>query len=247
MAHFLLVHGSGHGAWCWRDVVPALEARGHSAEAMDLPGAGEDPTPLAEVTLAAYGAAIAARLTRRSILVGHSAGGFAISEAAELAADRIARLVYLCAYVPAPGMSLAEMRRAADEQPLRGKLEVSQDGLAFRFRHDGALEDCLYGDCPEGTIAYAEPRLSWQPVAPQETPVSGSRATTLPRAAILCKNDRTIAPSHQRAMAAAIADRFELDTGHSPFFADPDRLAATLDRIAAATQDGAQGEAQDAT
>ena len=24
MARFLLVHGSNHGAWCWRDLLPAL-------------------------------------------------------------------------------------------------------------------------------------------------------------------------------------------------------------------------------
>ena len=30
MAEYLLIHGSCHGAWCWRDVIPALEALGHA-------------------------------------------------------------------------------------------------------------------------------------------------------------------------------------------------------------------------
>ncbi|MEC7961756.1 MAG: esterase, partial [Pseudomonadota bacterium] len=28
MARFLLIHGSAHGAWCWRDLIPALETQG---------------------------------------------------------------------------------------------------------------------------------------------------------------------------------------------------------------------------
>ena len=42
------------GAWafgraaCWDRLVPGLRAAGHDVEAIDLPGAGEDPTPVAE-------------------------------------------------------------------------------------------------------------------------------------------------------------------------------------------------------
>ena len=51
MSQFLLVHGAFHGAWCWRKTVAELEKRGHRAKAIDLPGQGEDRTPLKEVTL----------------------------------------------------------------------------------------------------------------------------------------------------------------------------------------------------
>src|SRR5689334_12096330 len=37
MARFVLVHGAWHGAWCFSEVVSALEARGHAAAAVDLP------------------------------------------------------------------------------------------------------------------------------------------------------------------------------------------------------------------
>ena len=37
MALFALVHGSMHGAFCWRDLVPELERLGHRAVAPDLP------------------------------------------------------------------------------------------------------------------------------------------------------------------------------------------------------------------
>ena len=44
MATFILVHGAMHGGWCWERLVPLLEAQGHVAHAIDLPGsAGHVP------------------------------------------------------------------------------------------------------------------------------------------------------------------------------------------------------------
>lgn len=233
---FLLVHGSAHGGWCWRNVVPALEALGHVADTLDLPGSGDDPTPLEEVTLDACARAILARLDAPTVLVGHSASGFAIRAAAEIDPGQIARLVYLCAYLPQPGQSLVEMRKAAPEQPLAGALEVDAEAGAFRFC-ETALTANLYGDCPPGTLDYARPRLGWQAIAPQATPVRFSgKGETVPASYILCENDRTIPPAHQEAMARAggiaPSDLHRLHTGHSPFFAAPELLAHLLDVIA---------------
>ncbi len=238
MSRFLLVHGSAHGAWCWRDVIPALAALGHTVAALDLPGSGDDATPLDQVTLDAYAAAIRARLDAPTVLVGHSAGGFAIRAAAEADPTHIARLVYLCAYLPRPGASLVEMRKAAPTQPLDGALERDREKRAFRFT-EAALATNLYADCPPGTVDYARPRLGWQAIAPQATPVRFTgKGTDVPASYILCENDRTIPPAHQLAMAKAggIApgDLHRLPTGHSPFFAAPEALAALLDKIARA-------------
>ncbi|MFP4275596.1 MAG: alpha/beta fold hydrolase, partial [Paracoccaceae bacterium] len=117
MAEFLLIHGSCHGAWCWRDVLPALAGLGHTARAIDLPGHGEDKTPVAEITLEGYRDAILAAIDTPVILVGHSMAGFPIAAAAEAAPERIARLVFLCAYAPRDGLSLVDMRREAPRQP----------------------------------------------------------------------------------------------------------------------------------
>ncbi|GGD38897.1 alpha/beta fold hydrolase [Sinisalibacter lacisalsi] len=234
MARFLLVHGSGHGAWCWRDVRPALEALGHEADALDLPGSGDDNTRAGEVTLASYARAILARLDAPSIVVGHSAGGFAIAQAAEIAPEMISRLVFLCAYVPRPGASLIEMRREAPEQPLAGALETSADGLSYRFT-DAAIAANLCADCPPEALAFARARLGWQPIAPQAAPFEAKgRSTDVPRSYILCEQDRTIPPAHQRAMSSGFdpADIHRLPTGHSPFLAAPGALAALLDQIA---------------
>jgi pimeloyl-ACP methyl ester carboxylesterase len=44
---FILVHGGWHGAWCWNKVLPLLKEKGVNAIAIDLPGHGEDKTPVA--------------------------------------------------------------------------------------------------------------------------------------------------------------------------------------------------------
>ncbi len=126
------------------------------------------------------------------------------------------------------------MRKQAPAQPLEGALELDTARRAFRFR-DHALAQNLYGDCPPETLAYARPRLGWQPVAPQSTPVRFTgRSAGTPHSYIRCEADKTIPPAHQRQMSAGFApeDIHSLPTGHSPFFAAPEALAALLDRIA---------------
>ena len=49
MATFILVHGAGHGGWCWEKVQPILESHGHKVCAPDLPGLGKDHTIFALV------------------------------------------------------------------------------------------------------------------------------------------------------------------------------------------------------
>ncbi len=43
-AHFVFVHGGGHGAWCWYKTVDLLRRAGHKATAVDLISCGRDYT-----------------------------------------------------------------------------------------------------------------------------------------------------------------------------------------------------------
>jgi pimeloyl-ACP methyl ester carboxylesterase len=235
MARFLLIHGAGHGAWCWRDVLPALRALGHEAQALDLPSHGSDPTPVARVTLDLYADAILGALERDTVLVGHSMGGFPISLVAERAPDSIARLVYLCAHTPWEGMSLAQMRKLVDDQPLVPAMMRSADGLSVSF-DPAMVRDLFYHDCPPGTLEYALTRLCPQAIAPQSTAVDlGAAYASVPRSYVICEDDRAIPPALQEQLAARFApgEVYRMACGHSPFFADPEGLAALLDRITA--------------
>lgn len=234
MARFLLVHGAAHGAWCWRDVIPALAAKGHDARAIDLPGHGDDRTPQSEVTLNRYADAVIAALDAPAIVVGHSMAGYPISLAAERAPDRFDRLVYLCAYVPWPGLSLAQMRREAATQPLVPAIRRNPDGISMHF--DPAMaRDVFYHDCPDEDVSFAKARLCDQPLAPMETAAPlGENYASVPRNYIVCEKDGAIPPDFQHRMARdfAPANRHALPTSHSPFFAAPGALARLLDQIA---------------
>ena len=97
----MLVHGGFHGAWCWDKLVPELEALGHEALTIDLPGSGERMEEEASHT--SWRAAFREVVDDGDVLVGHSQGGFAISLAADELPEKIGRLVYLSAAVPIEG------------------------------------------------------------------------------------------------------------------------------------------------
>lgn len=223
----LLIHGSCHGAWCWDLVIPALAALGISARAIDLPGRDGSAT-----TLDDYAKAILSAANPGSVLVGHSAGGYAITAAAEGDPDRFTGLIYLCAYLPASGQSLGDMRRAGPSQPLLPAIRVAADRASFTI--DPALAPAVfYHDCPPQVAADATARLCPQPVLPQETPLWPKAAQSLPRRYVICDEDRAIPPAYQAQMARVLPPQAvtHLDASHSPFLSMPDTLAARLAEI----------------
>ena len=234
MATFILVHGSMHGRWCWHKLVPLLEAQGHRVLAPDLPGMGEDPTPLSEVTMSTWAECIA-RLSREAgeqvILVGHSRGGTVISEAAELAPQSILGLVYLAALLLPAGQKAFE---AAVTEEARNAVETGQgasDGLSLRVEPEAARALFYNRASPEDAI-WASERLCPEPLAPNVVPLTVTRERwgRLPRAYIECLDDRAVPIELQRAMQAALPcdPVVTMDSDHSPFLCEPRALAAHL-------------------
>ena len=227
MSELLLIHGTCHGAWCFAPLLAELARLEIPAHAIDLPGRDGAPT-----TLEDYAGAILAAAGPETILVGHSAGGYAITAAAEAEPSRFKGLIYLCAYLPAAGQSLADMRRAGPSQPLMPAIRLAEDKGSFTI--DPALAPgAFYQDCPPDLAAWATAQLCPQPLTPQQTPLWPKAAETLPRHYIVCENDRTIPPDYQRQMAARLPEdcRHALPSGHSPFLSMPGRLADLLARL----------------
>ena len=231
MTDILLIHGSCHGAWCWSEVLAELETLGQPARAIDLPGHGDDPTPRGAVTLDAYAEAILSAIDGPTMVVGHSMGGFPITAAALKDPSRIARLVYVAAYVPRDGASIADMRHDWPEQPLLPVIRHSDDRTTLLF-DDASLEPLFYHDCTPAQIARARAHLTPQPVQPQRDSLSPA-VPHVPRHYIICDADRAIVPGFQAHMAAGIADVQHMATSHSPFFAAPRDMARRLAALAA--------------
>jgi pimeloyl-ACP methyl ester carboxylesterase len=115
MATFVLVHGAWLGGWCWQRVTPHLRAAGHEVYTPTLTGLGERAHLLSrEVSLDTHVQDILGVLEyedlREVVLVGHSYGGMVVSGVAERAPQRLARLVYLDAWMPVDdARSMAEL------------------------------------------------------------------------------------------------------------------------------------------
>ena len=109
MNTYVLVHGAWASKFVWDEIKLKLEKNGHKVIAPDLPGHGDDQTPVADITMQTYADAIANVVKQQDspiILAGHSMGGMVISQVAEMNPGNIAKLVYISAYLPASGQDL---------------------------------------------------------------------------------------------------------------------------------------------
>lgn len=241
MSRIVLVHGAFGRAACWDRVVPGLRSAGNSVEAIDLPGQGDDPTPVEEVTLDRYAARVCEVLAEGppAVLVGHSMGGMVITQAAARCPSHVARLVYVAAFLPWDGMSLIDMTQlpeAAGDQ-IQANMVVEGDPPVARMSPEGARA-ARYGCCDDEQIAYALARNSPQAVAPFTHPAAlggaGHEAfAALPRAYVMCLQDMAIRPPLQRLMIerGGCDPVIEIDTDHAVWASRPDELAAALNRI----------------
>jgi pimeloyl-ACP methyl ester carboxylesterase len=113
---FVLVHGGGHGGWCYQPVARRLQAQGHIVYAPSLTGLGDRSHLLnADIDLDTHITDIVQLLIAEDlydvVLVGHSYGGMVITGVADRAADHIGHLVYLDAANPKNGQSLVDVAR----------------------------------------------------------------------------------------------------------------------------------------
>lgn len=111
----VIVHGAWGGAWQFSKVDPLLRERGFDVRRVTLTGLGErahlaSPDIGLQTHIDDVVNVILFEDLRDIILLGHSYGGMVISGVAERVPDRIARLVYLDAFLPNDGESVTSMR-----------------------------------------------------------------------------------------------------------------------------------------
>jgi pimeloyl-ACP methyl ester carboxylesterase len=167
----------------------------------------------------------------RVIAVGHSMGGFAVSRAASSSPELFSALVYLSAFVPAPGECLYRLaRRDPDSLVLPG----SRIRLTHVVFHPGCTREAFYATCSDADVAWAMSRLRPDPLLPLLQRYPAHPELGIPRAYIECSLDKAISLPRQRAMYRRFAfDRVvTMDTDHSPFISAPGALAEHLDSLA---------------
>jgi pimeloyl-ACP methyl ester carboxylesterase len=240
---YILVHGGWHGAWSWNKVVPLLEAKGNKVLAIDLPGHGEDKTPASSVTLldcVQKVVAVANSQTGEVILVGHSMAGVIIAQAAEeLGREKVAKLVFLDAFMPQNGESVFALAGKAAQlakpvstsQPvpsLQESMIFSEDQKSSQLKPENVIA-LFYHDCSREDIEFAKSKLGWESMAVLATPVSVSEARygAVPKIYILCTEAKDLDKS-SIAKNVSCQKVYTLASSHSPFLSMPDKLAAIL-------------------
>ena len=219
-------------------MVPLLEAAGNRVYAPSLPGMAERAAELTpEVGLSTHVDDVVELLDCEEMqdvtLVGHSYAGAVITGVAELRPGRIARLVYLDAFMPGDGESVMDMEPPASREAFLEVVREQGDGWRVV-----AQEEYLerWGVTDPGDRAWVWPRLTDQPFLSCTEAVKAPNqvARKLSRTFIDLTRPKNsgLVPSTERARAEGV-EMLEIATGHDAMVTAPERLAEMLAGIAA--------------
>jgi len=219
LANIVVAHGAWSAAWAWKKVRPLIAAAGHLFFTPTYTGLGErahlaSPDNNLETHIADVLGVITYEDLRDVILVGHSYGGMVASGVADRARDRVARLIYLDAFVPDPEKSRL--------------LNSVKTGDGWRVTPNPTPPDTAAEDLewigkfrmPQSAKCFTQPlRLQ--------------AALTLPRVYIHCTRFADKKPFAQFDTATKGTPgwrNFDLDASHSPNVTAPSALVDVLQR-----------------
>ncbi len=225
MSIFCLVHGAALGAWAWDLLIPELEARGHSAIAMNLPIEEADAGAVryAEVVLQALQG-----VHDDVVLVGHSMSGLVIPIVANQRPIR--KLVYLAAGIPKVGTSVDERIEQGDESDMFHPAPQAKGSL----QDEAVAMELLFHDCKPDVARWAvselrdqASRLVFSEVSPIQT------MPDVESAYIVCTEDRTFTTAWSKRAAHELlgVEAIALPGGHCPQLSRPIHLAEVLTSI----------------
>ena len=228
---FVLVHGGGHGGWCWQRTARLLRAEGHDVYTPTFTGFGERahlPAPDFETFVTDVANVIAFEDLHEVVLVGHSMGGVVVPRVAEAVPSRIASAVWVAAVVTNDGQSLIE---AVPQSPwIARAVTIGPDGTAHTDP-ELILDANIHDGTPEDRAFVHDRHLPYPPHALVEPGrLSAFLALGLPTGYVIATQDRTIEPHVARAFADRLpgSRRAEVDAGHDCMMTQPAATAAAI-------------------
>ncbi len=227
MATFVICHGAWQAGWAWKKVRPIVRAAGHEIFTPTYTGLGErghqaSPAVDLDTHINDVLSVLDYEDLRDVVLVGHSYGGMVATGVADRAADRVARLIYVDAFVPSNGQSLFDL--------LPAQLRADRQEAA-RVQGDGWLvppPPAPPADTPPADVAWITAHRRWQPLRTFAQPIVLKNSDrTLPRTYIYCKRitpEDRFGPLARRAKSEPGWKYFEIDASHSPNVTAPEPL-----------------------
>ena len=226
MTTFVLIHGAYQGGWIWKPVAEQLRAQGHRALAPSLDGCAERAGQVrAGITTETHADEVAKLLfyedLKDVVLAGTSTGGMVMARAAELARERVARVVFADALALLDGEALPDI--------VKRPTAVNTELTTGPSRQD--FETRLFVDLDPATRAWALERCTPHPIATMTAPVKLERFwdQAWNTSVIWCKRSANPPLAHQRRTAEKLKGRWhELDTGHYPMLTESEALARLI-------------------
>ena len=223
----LFVSGAGLPPWIWDGV--RAELTDHPTYVAPRP-AGKDAS-LADHAAAALDEVPAERF----VVVAHSAGGMVAAKLLELQPERVAGLLGVASWVPAPGASfvgslpfpnrlvLSLMMRVLGTRPPEKALRAQAVGLSV-----SVADDLVRDFVPESQRYYRDP--------------TGVVARPR-RVGYVCTTEDQMPAKLQRAFAdrLGVERPTELGTGHLPMLEDPGALRGVIESFARNTSGATPG------
>lgn len=218
-----------HGVWAdgssWADQITALQAKGYPVISVQNP-----ITSLADDVAATKRAIDQAE--GNVILVGHSWGGFVITQAGN--DPKVVGLVYVAALVPDAGETVPTLSAQGPAvklsqyfTPVNGFIYLSREGVKTVFAQDLSAK--------QQDLIYATQTPAYQSVFADK---SGEPAWKTKKSwYIVAKSDAAISPELERMMAKRInAKTIEIEASHVVMLSHPKEVTTLIEEAANATK-----------
>jgi pimeloyl-ACP methyl ester carboxylesterase len=226
-----------HGGWCWRDVRPRLEADGHRVHTPTLTGQGARRGELTPRTgLGTHVGDLADLLWFEDLsgvhLVLHSYAGMLAGPVAEAAEGRLAKVVYLGAFVGRPGECLLDVEPAATAD--RYRRLAADEGDGWRVPAGTGFLD-QWGVTDPALRAWVGPRLTDFPLRCATEPAAFDPGPLAALPTVYVEHTEPRLPSLARSVGRAEEagwSRYRLACGHDMMLAAPEETASLLTSLA---------------
>ncbi|CAA7033195.1 unnamed protein product [Microthlaspi erraticum] len=236
--HFVLVHGPCHGAWYWYKVKPLLEAAGHRVTAIDLAASGinMNPSSITEVlSCDQYTEPLLKFLSslpreEKVVLVSHSTGGLSVAIAMDTFPHKISVAVFVTAFMPdtknSPAYVVDKFFQSTTLEPWLGTEFVPYDKEGVSSMYTSSSKEDI-----ELALLLKRPGSLFINELARREKFSDERYGSVPRAYIVCKDDKALTEEYQQWMIENYPVDFMTEmegSDHIPMISQPQLLSERI-------------------